>query len=194
MTELLYRFFALILLLITIPLLGLFFLLVRFTSKGPFIFRQVRAGKDKKKFVMYKIRTMFNNAEKTKRKYLKLNEADGPVFKIRNDPRYTQFGKWLSHTGLDELPQLINVLKGEMSFVGPRPLPIEEAKRVAKKYQMRFSVLPGITSSWIVKGSHKLTFDQWMKLDIDYIKRKSIGYDIQLLVKTVIVIVRSIFV
>ncbi len=153
-------------------------------SQGPFIFEQKRAGKNKKPFTLYKIRTMVVNAENIKSKISNLNEADGPVFKIKNDPRYTKIGKFLSHTGLDEIPQLINVIKGEMDFVGPRPLPVDEANKVPKKYERRFSILPGITSLWIIRGAHNLTFDQWMKLDMEYVVKKSISYDSEIFLTT----------
>ncbi|OGG02906.1 hypothetical protein A2W14_00115 [Candidatus Gottesmanbacteria bacterium RBG_16_37_8] len=136
-------------------------------------------------FTLYKIRTMVKNAEKFKNKYRSLNEADGPVFKIRNDPRYTQVGRFLAYYGLDELPQLINIIKGEMSFVGPRPLPVEEALKIPKRYNMRFSVLPGITSSWVVAGAHKLSFRRWMEKDMEYIRKKSIWYDLKIILQTI---------
>lgn len=180
------RFLALFLLLISTPIWPLFYLSVKLTSSGPFIFKQKRMGKDKKTFTMYKIRTMPKNAENLKKKYQRLNEVDGPVFKIRNDPRYTKIGKILSHTALDELPQLVNVLKGEMALVGPRPLPVNEALKVPKKYQERFSVLPGITSLWIIKGAHRLNFEKWMELDLEYVKRRSLGYDIIIFTLTVL--------
>lgn len=162
------------------------------TSKGPFIFKQNRLGKKKEIFTIYKIRTMMENAEELKKNYTYLNEADGPAFKIKDDPRYTNVGKFISQVGLDELPQLINVIKGEMNLVGPRPLPIYEAKKIPKKYWARFSILPGITSSWVVSGSHRLTFDQWMKKDLQYIKIRSLAFDAQILLKTLLIIVRSI--
>jgi len=133
---------------------------------------------------MYKFRTMVINAENFKEKYRYLNEADGPVFKIYDDPRLTKIGKVLSHTGFDEFPQFLNVLKGEMSSVGPRPLPINEEKKIAIKYQkIRRSVKPGIISSWLVKGAHQLSFQQWMKLDIKDIKKSSFFYDLNILLK-----------
>ena len=135
---------------------------------------------------------MVEEAEVLKDKYRHLNEADGPVFKIRHDPRYTKIGKFLAHTGLDEIPQLINIVKGEISFVGPRPLPVEEGLKVPKIYEKRFSILPGITSAWIVKGAHKLTFDQWMRLDLEYVKNKSFWYDIKILTSTAILILKLI--
>jgi lipopolysaccharide/colanic/teichoic acid biosynthesis glycosyltransferase len=192
MVSLFYRLFALILLILFLPLLFILYLLIKLTSKGSFIFKQKRLGKDKKIFILYKIRTMIEEADKLKEKYRHLNEAGGPVFKIRHDPRYTKIGKFLAHTALDELPQLINVIKGEMFFVGPRPLPVEEGLKVPQKYEKRFSVLPGITSAWIVKGAHKLTFDQWMRLDLEYVEKKSFWYDIKILGLTVILIVNLI--
>lgn len=194
MKHFFYRILAVFLLIFTSPLLLIFYILVKTTSKGPFLFRQKRLGKNKKPFIMYKIRTMVESAESLKSKVYHLNQADGPVFKIHNDPRYTSIGKVISHTGLDELPQLVNIIKGDMSFVGPRPLPINEAKKVSKKYERRFLVLPGITSPWVVAGSHKLTFNQWMKLDLEYVKKKSFWYDIKIAVRTIVLIIRSVLV
>jgi len=147
-------------------------------------------GKDKKPFWIYKIRTMVEDAENLKSKIQNLNEADGPAFKIYDDPRYTKVGRFLAHTGLDELPQLINIIKGEMSFIGPRPLPVEEAKKIPKKYQKRFSVLPGIGSLWVVRGTNHSSFDKWMALDLEYIKNKSFFYDLKILLLTAWLIIR----
>ena len=166
------------------PIVVLISLVILITSGPPVIFGQKRWGKGKKVFTLYKFRTMVVGAEERKRGLMADNEADGPVFKIYNDPRYTKFGKELAHTGLDELPQIVNVLKGEMSLVGPRPLPVSEAKKVPKKYQLRFSVLPGITSSWIVRRSHKMSFNNWMKLDLRYREDFSITEDINILLST----------
>lgn len=135
---------------------------------------------------------MVEEAETLKKKYERLNEADGPVFKIRNDPRHTRVGRILARVAFDELPQLLNVIKGEMTLVGPRPLPIEEADKVPKKYFERFSVLPGMTSLWVIKGGHQLSFDKWMKLDIEYIKNKSIVYDLQVLGATAYLILKIV--
>lgn len=165
------RIIALILLVILSPFLLIIYLLVKLSSKGPFIFRQKRIGKDFKVFTLYKIRTMREDAEKLKKKISYLNETDGPVFKIKDDPRFTKIGKWLSRIGFDEVLQLINIIRGEMAFVGPRPLPVEEAKKVPKIYWPRFSVKPGITSLWVIKGAHNLTFDQWMASDVEYVKK-----------------------
>ena len=136
---------------------------------------------------------MVDDAEKQKQNILNLNEVDGPVFKIYDDPRYTKIGRFLSHTGLDELPQLINIIKGEMDFVGPRPLPVAEAELVPKKYQERLSVLPGITSPWILQGAHILSFEEWMKSDLAYIKKKSLWYDSIQLTKTFLLISSFIY-
>jgi lipopolysaccharide/colanic/teichoic acid biosynthesis glycosyltransferase len=156
----------------------------------PVLFQQKRLGKSKKPFMVFKFRTMIVGAEKVQEKYKNLNEADGPVFKIHNDPRFTKFGKFLSRSGLDELPQLLNVLRGEMSLVGPRPLPVNEAKKVPKKYRKRFSVLPGITSPWVVLGSHKMSFREWMELDLDYVNNNSFLLDFHILISTTFLMIR----
>jgi len=168
-------------------------LIILIDSGRPVFFRQKRMGKDKEPFWIWKFRTMVNRAVELQSKYIKINEADGPVFKIRNDPRFTRFGRWLSWSGLDELPQLINVLKGEMTIVGPRPLPIKEALKVAQNYQKRFSVLPGTTSSWVIKGAHNLSFKEWMKLDMQDVEKNSLGKDFAIMLKTVKIIFLSIY-
>ncbi len=180
-TNVFYRLTALILFFLLLPLFFILYFFVILTSKGPFIFRQKRIGKNRKIFILYKIRTMVDGAEKKQSQYHYLNEADGPVFKIRDDPRYTSVGKFLAHTGLDELPQLINIVRGEMSFVGPRPLPVKEAKKIPVKYAKRFSVLPGMTSFWIIRGNHKLSFEEWMKSDLEYIEKKSLFLDLKII-------------
>lgn len=177
------KIFALILLIFLSPFFLFFYILIKFTSKGSFLFKQKRLGKDKKPFYIYKIRTMVENAEELKKDLLKKNEADGPVFKIKDDPRYTKIGKWLAKKGLDELPQLINILKGEMSFVGPRPLPVEEALKIPKKYQKRFSVKPGIISTWVINGAFHNDFDKWMEMDLEDIKNKSFFWDLLIIIK-----------
>lgn len=187
----LQRLIAGILIILLLPLFPIVFLVIKLNSKGPTIFRQKRIGLHEKPFDMFKLRTMVENAEKIKDKYKSLNEAKGPVFKIRNDPRYTNFGKFLAHTALDEIPQLLNVVKGEMAFVGPRPLPIDEAMKVPDKYKLRFSVYPGLTSPWVIKGGHRLSFDQWMALDINYVQRKNIWYDVTIISSTIILLIRS---
>jgi len=187
------RLLAFFLLFFFLPLLGILYIIVRLESKGPFLFLQLRAGKDGKPFWIYKIRTMIEGAESLKPKVQRLNEADGPVFKIKNDPRYTRVGKFLSHVAIDELVQLMNIMEGAMAFVGPRPLPLKEAQKVPKKYRARFSVLPGMTSSWIVAGAHKVSFKKWMEMDCQYAKKKTIWGDIFILLKTIGVVGRMIF-
>jgi lipopolysaccharide/colanic/teichoic acid biosynthesis glycosyltransferase len=193
MNQCFSRLLALILLIFLLPFLIILYFFVTISSRGGFLFKQKRAGKNKSVFILYKIRTMVENAELLKSKLYHLNETDKPVFKIYNDPRYTGIGKFLSHTGLDELPQLINVIKGEMNFVGPRPLPVGEAQQVPKKYQKRFSVLPGITSPWVLQGAHKLSFRSWMESDLDYIENKSIINDSIILGKSFLLVLTFIF-
>ncbi len=164
--------------------------IIFFTDGWPVIFSQKRVGKDGKVFVMYKFRTMVRDAESLKRKYLKLNEVDGPVFKIKDDPRFVGVGKRLARSGLDELPQLWNVLKGEMSLVGPRPLPVDEAKSLTKEQRKRHLIRPGITSTWVVEGAHYLTFHQWNKKDHDYIQRANLRTDISVLVESLFLVVK----
>jgi lipopolysaccharide/colanic/teichoic acid biosynthesis glycosyltransferase len=158
---------------------------IALTSGFPVIFRQKRTGKDGKTFTMYKFRTMMPNAEAQKTKYVHLNVAGAPAFKIPDDPRYTPIGRFLSHTGLDELPQLFNVLKGEMSLIGPRPLPVSEAAKLKSWQKEREKIRPGIISPWILNGYHKNTFDDWMTSDIEYTRNKSLKTDINIGVKTI---------
>ncbi len=178
------RVLAVIIFILLIPLWLILWILIKFFSPGPFFYKQLRAGKDKKPFWIYKIRTMVPEAEKLEDKYRHLNQADGPVFKISDDPRFTKIGKIISRFGLDELPQLINIIRGEMSFVGPRPLPVEEAKKIPKKYQKRFSVKPGIFSSWVAEGAFHNDFDRWMRLDLEDIEKKSFFYDLSIIVRS----------
>lgn len=187
----LQKILALFLLILISPLLTVLFILIKLSSKGPFVFKQKRVGKNMKIFVMYKIRTMVKGAELLQKKLVHLNEAEKPTFKIKNDPRFTRMGKFLSKTGLDEIPQLMNIIKGDMVFVGPRPLPLNEAKKVPLKYSKRFDVIPGITSLWVVKGNHKLSFDKWMELDIDYISKKNLIIDIQILWLTFFLVLKA---
>ncbi|HJX59406.1 MAG TPA: sugar transferase [Patescibacteria group bacterium] len=191
-TNIFERFLAVVLLILSLPLLGLFWILMLLEDKGPLFFRQKRLGKGKTPFVIYKVRTMVVGADKLQKKYRGLNEADTPVFKIYNDPRYTRLGKFLAHTGLDELPQLINIIKGEMKFVGPRPLPDYEAVKVPQKYQKRFSVYPGITSLWIVQGAHNLSFKRWMELDLQEVENGSFWLSLTIAWGTMRIIVSSL--
>lgn len=187
----LYRVVALAALVFISPLVLILYILVRIDSSGSFIFKQRRLGKDKKPFTLYKIRTMIVGAEKQRGRLLRYNEATGPVFKIRQDPRFTTVGKILSHSALDEILQLINVMRGEMSFVGPRPLPVSEARKIPKKYERRFSVLPGMTSEWIICGAHRISFTQWMKTDMAYADNPTFSKDMKILALTLLSIPRA---
>lgn len=156
-------------------------------------FTQDRVGKDRRTFKIFKFRTMYHGAEFDKKHYETLNEVDGPVFKIRNDPRYTRVGRWLALTGLDELPQVVNVLRGEMALVGPRPFPVDEEKKIPKRWRaIRRSVKPGITSSWVVHGGHDAcTFEQWMELDLADIRRKGAVHDSVILTRTLWIVLKN---
>lgn len=157
------------------------------------IFDQERVGRYGKLFKIHKFRTMRLSAKNEQKQYWYLNEAEPPVFKIRNDPRFTRFGKWLAWSGLDELPQIINILGGEMSLVGPRPLIPNEEKRIPKKWRFkRRSVKPGLTSSWFIKGAHKLSFAEWMELDMVDIRQKSFWYDAGIVLKTILAVAINI--
>ncbi|MBK9715626.1 MAG: sugar transferase [Kouleothrix sp.] len=166
------------------PVLLLVALLVYLDSPGRVLFTQLRTGKGGRRFKMYKFRSMVPNAEELKIKYAHLNELTWPDFKITNDPRITRVGKILRKTSLDELPQLLNVLKGDMSLVGPRPTSFApETYRLW--HTERLEVVPGITGLWQISGRSNLDFDQRLKLDIAYIERQSIWMDVCIVVRTV---------
>ena len=184
--------FAAILLVLLSPLMLLIAVLIRLKSKGPAIYRQTRVGHNQKPFTFYKFRTMVNDADKKLSKIRHLNEVDGPVFKISNDPRLTSFGKFLAHTSLDELPQLWNILKGEMSFVGFRPPIPSEVKNYEDWQMARFEEKPGITSLWAVQGAHKMNFNDWIKLDLMYNENISFLLDVNIVWKTVSHMLRSV--
>ena len=166
------------------PILLIVSILIKIESKGPVIFAQERVGKDLKTFKMYKFRSMVNDAEELKEKLMKYNQMSGPMFKMDNDPRVTKIGKFIRKTSIDELPQLINVIKGDMSLVGPRPSLPKEVKEFEPWMKKRFQVKPGLTCYWQVSGRNNIDFEEWMKLDIKYIEDKSILLDIKLIVKT----------
>ena len=159
---------------------------VRCTSNGPAIFKQTRIGLNKRPFTLYKFRTMVQDAEAQQASLEHCNEASGPVFKIRNDPRVTPLGSFLRRTSLDEVPQLFNVLNGDMSLVGPRPLPLRDVEAFREDWQRRrFSVRPGITCLWQLSGRSDISFEKWMELDLQYIDQWSLSLDIGILAKTV---------
>jgi exopolysaccharide biosynthesis polyprenyl glycosylphosphotransferase len=186
-TKLLLDFFgALGLVIVTAVPMSVIALWIKLTSPGPAIFRQQRSGLNGAPFTIFKFRTMTTNAEQFKHELATMNEMSGPVFKVTNDPRITSFGKWLRKWSLDELPQLFNVLRGEMSLVGPRPLPVDEVRRFSDlAHRRRLSVKPGLTCLWQIKGRNQISdFKEWVRLDLEYIDNWSIWLDLKILLLT----------
>jgi lipopolysaccharide/colanic/teichoic acid biosynthesis glycosyltransferase len=176
---------ALVGLVLCLPLLAAVAVAVKATSRGPVLFRQWRSGQGGRPFLIYKFRTMVDDAEVRKQDLLALNERDGPAFKIKNDPRVTRVGRLLRAASLDELPQLWNVLKGDMSLVGPRPLPCHETAACARWQRRRLDVTPGLTCIWQVFGRGGVTFAEWIRMDVRYIRSLSLLQDLKLLALTV---------
>ncbi len=176
---------ALALLLILSPLLAAIALLIRVTSPGPILFRQQRCGLHGRSFTFLKFRSMRVGAEALKSSLAPFNEMDGPAFKMTNDPRVTPVGRFIRRTSLDELPQLLNILRGDMSFVGPRPAVIEEVRQYEPWQRRRLSMLPGLTCLWQISGRSDLTFDEWMRLDLEYIDNWSLWLDLKIAVRTI---------
>jgi exopolysaccharide biosynthesis polyprenyl glycosylphosphotransferase len=181
---------ALVLLAVSSPLLAAAAVAVKLSSRGPVLFRQARAGLNGKPFIMYKFRSMVTNAEQLKQELERLNEMSGPVFKVTNDPRVTKVGRLLRRTSLDEWPQLVNVLRFEMSLVGPRPLPVDEVQRFDDRaHRRRLSVRPGITCTWQVSGRNDVRdFKDWVRMDLAYIDNWSLWLDIKILWRTIWVV------
>jgi lipopolysaccharide/colanic/teichoic acid biosynthesis glycosyltransferase len=183
------------LLIVIAPLLLLTAILIKLTSDGPVFFVQRRIGLNKRTFDIYKFRTMGVDAELKLSELEHLNELSGPVFKIKNDPRITPLGRFLRKTSIDELPQLFNVLRGDMSLVGPRPLQLRDYELFTESgedwQRCRFSVRPGITCLWQVNGRNSLPFQQWMELDLQYVRNWSLWLDLQILAKTVPAVLRG---
>jgi exopolysaccharide biosynthesis polyprenyl glycosylphosphotransferase len=176
---------SVIALLVTAPLLILIAILIRLDSPGPALFSQRRVGEDGRLFNMYKFRSMCLGAEEQQGELQDLNQRSGPAFKIKADPRVTRMGRWLRRSSFDELPQFINVLRGEMSIVGPRPaLPPEVAKYEAW-HRQRLEVPPGISGLWQISGRSELSFDEMCMLDVYYIENWSLGLDLAIMLKTV---------
>ena len=153
--------------------------------KGSVLFSQERVGKLGEIFKMYKFRSMYVDAEQRLQELQHLNEQTGPVFKIKDDPRITKVGKFIRKTSLDELPQLVNVLRGEMSIVGPRPALPREVKQYNAYQKQRLLIKPGLTCIWQVSGRNNIGFDEWVELDLEYIKNQSLGLDIKLILQTI---------
>ena len=175
------------------PLIAVIAITIRFTSPGPVLFRQQRSGLNGRPFTMLKFRTMQSDAEQRQHELARLNEMSGPVFKVANDPRVTPVGRWLRKWSLDELPQLWNVLTGEMSLVGPRPLPVHEVKRFDDfAHRRRLSVKPGLTCLWQISGRNEISdFQTRVKLDLQYIDNWSFWLDMQILAKTIPAVLRG---
>jgi len=176
---------SLLALLLLLPLLALVALLIRLDSPGPVLFIQTRVGKDGKEFPVFKFRSMFTNAEDRLQSVLDANERTGPVFKMRLDPRITRVGRPLRRCSLDEVPQLLNVLRGEMSLVGPRPALPREVALYTPAQTVRLSVVPGVTGLWQVSGRATLSFEQSVALDLEYVRRQSVGLNVVLILKTI---------
>ncbi len=175
-------------LILATPILLVVGILIKLESKGPIIFSQTRVGLNGKEFKMYKLRSMVVNAEELKKKLEERNEMSGPMFKIKDDPRITRMGKIIRKTSIDELAQLINVLKGDMSLVGPRPSLPNEVSKFEPWMLERLEVKPGLTCYWQVMGRNKISFEEWMRLDIKYVRERNFWIDTKLILKTFFVL------
>ena len=176
---------ALIALVLSGPLVLLAALAIKLESRGPVFYRSTRVGRGGRPFTFYKLRSMVNGADRHRHHLSHLNECDGPVFKISRDPRVTMVGRFLRTTSLDELPQLWNVLRGEMSLVGPRPPLPDEVSHYQPWQLRRLDVRPGITCLWQISGRSRIGFEEWMRLDLEYINRQSFPLDFQILLRTI---------
>lgn len=188
--EIIKRLFDIICSLISIIILSPVFILISILikiedPKGKILFSQDRCGKNGEIFKMYKFRSMVHNAEELLEDLQKMNEMSGPVFKIKEDPRITRVGKFIRKTSLDELPQIINILNGDMSFVGPRPPLVNEVKQYNEYQIQRLLVKPGLTCIWQVSGRNNIDFDEWIELDLKYIKERNLMLDLTLILKTI---------
>ncbi|MFH1700196.1 MAG: sugar transferase [Candidatus Zixiibacteriota bacterium] len=177
--------------LLSIPVAIMAMISIKLEDGGPIFFRQMRSGKNGKTFTLYKFRTMVPNAEQLKKKLMAKNEMSGPVFKMKKDPRITRIGHLLRKTSIDELPQFINILKGDMSLVGPRPPLPSEVVKYDRWQRRKLSVKPGLTCLWQVNGRNQIDFEEWMKLDLEYIDNWSLWLDAKILMKTVPVVLKG---
>jgi lipopolysaccharide/colanic/teichoic acid biosynthesis glycosyltransferase len=176
---------AILLLILSMPIWLLVAVLIRLSSRGPIVYGQERIGKDGLSFTCYKFRTMVEGAHDLREELLHLNRMTGPVFKTPDDPRVTTVGRWLRKSSIDELPQLINVLRGEMSIVGPRPQSPEEVERYGPHEWGRLAVTPGLTCVWQVSGRSLVDYDTRMQMDLDYVRRCSFAFDCLLVLRTI---------
>ena len=172
-------------LILTAPIMLIAAILIKLESQGSVVFKQERIGKEGKRFLMFKFRTMCPEAEALKKQLTHLNEMNGPVFKIKEDPRVTRVGCFLRKYSVDELPQLLHVLTGELSLVGPRPALPEEVQKYEPWQRARLTAKPGLTCLWQVNGRNELDFADWMKLDLEYVEKRSLGLDFRILLKTI---------
>jgi len=174
-------------------MMGVMAFAIKINSAGPVFFIQDRVGLNKRRFRMFKFRTMADGSERLQAELESLNEADGPIFKIFDDPRITRVGRFLRRTSLDELPQIFNVIRGEMSLVGPRPMSLRDVNLFDRSIQRkRFSVKPGITCLWQISGRSNLPFSKWLELDLLYIEHWSLWLDLQILLKTIPAVLRGV--
>lgn len=186
--EFVKRVFDILFSLLALIVLSPIFLVTAIAVKsdgGSVIYRQTRAGKNNRHFDMYKFRSMCDNAENMREELMKYNEMDGPVFKMKNDPRITRAGRFIRKYSIDELPQLVNILKGDMSFVGPRPPLVNEVEQYNSYQMQRLLVKPGLTCFWQAYGRSQLSFEDWMNMDMKYIQRRSFWLDTELVIKTI---------
>ncbi len=175
-----------LLILLTLPITLTTAMAIKLTSRGPIFFRQSRAGQGGRPFSMYKFRSMYDGADAEQATLRALNElGDGPCFKIRRDPRLTRTGAFLRRTSIDELPQLFNVLRGDMSLVGPRPLPLPEVSTRTYAERRRLGVPPGLTCLWQISGRCEIPYHEWMQLDLYYIEHRGLLLDLEILIKTI---------
>jgi lipopolysaccharide/colanic/teichoic acid biosynthesis glycosyltransferase len=174
-----------LILVLLLPVFPVIAVMIKLDSAGPVFFKQARVGKGGRIFNFYKFRSMYQDAEAQKRAVEALNEQEGPVFKVRTDPRITSVGKFLRRSSMDEVPQILNVFRGEMSIVGPRPPLPSEVAQYQSWQRMRLEVLPGITCLWQISGRSHIGFDEWMRLDMEYLMSRSIRTDLSIFFKTV---------
>ncbi len=182
--------FSLLALIVLAPVMGIVAVAIKMDSKGPVIFKQKRVGKDGKEFMFYKFRSMELDAESRLEELKELNEMDAVAFKIKNDPRITRVGKVIRKTSIDELPQLVNILKGEMSFIGPRPPLPGEVAQYSWYQRQRLMVKGGLSCYWQIGGRSNVGFDEWVELDLKYMREMSFWVDLKIAVKTIGTVVR----
>lgn len=176
---------SLVVLVLLLPVIPLIAIMIKLDSRGPVFFKQNRVGKKGKVFEFYKFRSMYAEAEHRKKEIEALNEQEGPVFKVRADPRITTVGRFLRRSSLDEIPQIFNVLKGDMSIVGPRPQMPSEVAQYQAWHRRRLEVVPGITCLWQISGRSHISFSEWMRLDIQYVTERSLRTDLMIFLKTI---------